>query len=78
MTPTYKHRLSLTKDKMEKVNFNDDSKTADSIVEHVPPKIDQARIAADEEHNLSVWDAISKNRLVVIWCVFFAFSGVAW
>ena len=63
---------------MEKGNINDDTKAADSVIEHVAPKVDQARIAAEEEHNLSVWEAISKNRLVVLWCVFFAFSGVAW
>jgi hypothetical protein len=63
---------------MEKVTINDENKAADSIIEHVGPKVEQARLAAEEEHSLSVWEAISKNRKVVFWCVFFAFSGVAW
>ncbi len=58
--------------------MNDDGKAADSIIEHVAPKAEQARIAAEEEHNLSAWDAIRQNKLIVFWCVFFAFSGVAW
>lgn len=63
---------------MEKSTIHDDPKAADSNIEHVTPKIEHARIAADEEHRLAVWEAISKNKLVVLWCVFFAFSGVAW
>ena len=69
------HRPKLN---MEKAPINDDGKAADSIIEHVAPKVEQARIAADEEHNLSVWEAITQNKVVVFWCVFFAFSGVAW
>jgi hypothetical protein len=63
---------------MEKVSVNDDNKAADSIIENVAPKVEQARIATDEEHSLSAWEAIGKNKLVVFWCVFFAFSGIAW
>jgi hypothetical protein len=63
---------------MEKAHINDDTKAADSIIEHVAPKVEQARLAAEEEHSLSVREAISKNKLAVFWCVFFAFSGVAW
>ncbi|KIW75231.1 hypothetical protein Z517_12005 [Fonsecaea pedrosoi CBS 271.37] len=65
---------------MEKLNIDDhhDGKAIDSIVEHVPPKVEQARAAAEEEHNLSAWEALSKHRTVVFWCVFFAFSCIGW
>ena len=64
---------------MEKAaDIHDENKAAHSIVERVAPKIEQARVATEEEHNLSVWDAISKNKDVVFWCVFFAFSAVGW
>jgi hypothetical protein len=63
---------------MEKVALNHDGKPVDTIIEDVGPKVEQARIAADEEHNLSVRDALSQNKLVVFWCVFFAFSCVGW
>jgi len=64
---------------MEKAtDIHDESKAADLTVERASPKVDQARVATEEEHNLSVWDAISKNKSVVFWCVFFAFSCVGW
>lgn len=55
-----------------------ESKSADSVVEDLAPKVEQARVAAEEEHTLSVWDALCKNKSVVFWCVFFAFSAVGW
>ena len=63
---------------MEKVNGVNDNKAVDSVIENIAPKAEQARIAAEEEHNLSIWEAVSNHKLVVFWCVFFAFSGVAW
>ena len=63
---------------MGKEEIYDESKGADSTVEHVAPKLEQARIATEEEHNLGVWQAISENKSVVFWCVFFAFSAIGW
>lgn len=63
---------------MGKEEILDDNKAADSTIENVPPKLEQARAAAEEEHRLSVWEALSKNKTVVFWCVFFAFSAVGW
>jgi hypothetical protein len=63
---------------MEKIALDHDGKPDDTVIEDVGPKVEQARIAAEEEHNLSVRDALSQNKLVVFWCIYFAFSGVAW
>lgn len=49
-----------------------------TMVEDLAPKVEQARVAAEEEHQLSVWDALTKNKVVVFWCVFFAFSAIGW
>jgi hypothetical protein len=59
-------------------NVYTESKARDSIIEDVPPKLEQARVAREEEHRLSVWDALSQNKIVVFWCVFFAFSCIGW
>ncbi|KAL6245954.1 hypothetical protein RBB50_007107 [Rhinocladiella similis] len=64
---------------MEKaVEFHDGTKPRGTVVENIAPKVEQARVAAEEEHQLSVWDALTKNKIVVFWCVFFAFSAVGW
>lgn len=64
---------------MEKVvDLHDGGKAADSAIENVAPKVEQARVAAEEEHQLSVWSALTTNKTVVFWCVFFAFSAVGW
>ena len=55
-----------------------DDKITDTTVKHVPPKLEQARLAAEEEHNLSVWRALTENKRVVFWCIFFAFSAIGW
>ncbi|KIV96703.1 hypothetical protein PV10_00532 [Exophiala mesophila] len=57
---------------------NYDDKLTDTTVKHVPPKLEQARLAAEEEHNLSVWRALTENKRVVFWCIFFAFSAIGW
>ena len=59
-------------------NIYNENKAGDSVVENVAPKLEQARVAADQEHRLSVWQALSQDRIVVFWCVFFAFSCVGW
>ncbi|KAK7899976.1 hypothetical protein LTR67_003722 [Exophiala xenobiotica] len=64
---------------MEKaVDVRGGSKATDSAIEDVAPKVEQARVAAEEEHQLSVWSALTTNKTVVFWCVFFAFSAVGW
>lgn len=64
---------------MEKTtDIRNESKAAGLAVEHVAPKIEQAQLAAEEEHNLSVWGALTHNKTVVFWCVFFAFSAIGW
>lgn len=59
-------------------DIQDQSKAADAAIENVAPKVEQARLAAAEEHQLSVWEALTKNKVVVFWCVFFAFGAVGW
>lgn len=64
---------------MEKAaDIRNESKAADLAIEHVAPKLEQAQIAAAEEHNLSVWEALTQNKTVVFWCIFFSFSAVGW
>jgi len=64
---------------MEKpVGLQHENKAIGSVMEDVPPKIEQAQIAAEEEHNLSVWGALTQNKRVVFWCIFFAFSAIGW
>jgi hypothetical protein len=64
---------------MEKaVDVRGGSKATNSAIEDVAPKVEQARVAAEEEHQLSVWSALTTNKTVVFWCVFFAFSAVGW
>ncbi|KAK5057779.1 hypothetical protein LTR84_011780 [Exophiala bonariae] len=64
---------------MEKpVDHHSENKAISSVIDDVPPKIEQAQIAAAEEHNLSVWGALTQNKKVVFWCIFFAFSAIGW
>lgn len=63
---------------MEKVAIENEDKAVNANIEDVAPKLEQAILAAEEEHNLTAWQAISQNKLVVFWCVFFAFSAVGW
>lgn len=64
---------------MEVTHYDDSHpKTSDTTIERVPPKLEQAQLAAEEEHNLSVWRALTENKRVVFWCIFFAFSAVGW
>ncbi len=64
---------------MEKMfDLHGGSKAAESAIETVAPKVEQARVAAEEEHQLSVWSALTTNKTVVFWCIFFAFSAVGW
>lgn len=64
---------------MEKpIDLQHENKAVGSVIEDVPPKIEQAQIAAEEEHNLSVWGALTRNKKVVFWCIFFAFSAIGW
>lgn len=51
---------------------------AENQIENIGVKAEEARIATENEHNLSVIEALKHNKRVVLWCVFFAFSGVAW
>jgi hypothetical protein len=60
------------------VDVHGGSKAADHAIENVAPKVEQARVAAEEEHQLSVWSALTTNKTVVFRCVFFAFSVVGW
>ena len=62
----------------EKLDTHGQEKAADSTVEDVILKGDDAAVAVAEEHSLSVWGALSSNKRVVFWCVFFAFSCIGW
>lgn len=53
-------------------------KTHISAIESINLKTEQAREAAAEEHTLTAWQAIRRNKRVVLWCIFFAFSCVGW
>jgi Sugar (and other) transporter len=53
-------------------------KTHISAIESINLKTEQAREAAAEEHTLTAWQAIRKNKRVVLWCIFFAFSCIGW
>lgn len=64
---------------MEKpADLHHENKAIGSVIEDVPPKLEQAQLATEEEHNLSVWGALTQNKNVVFWCIFFAFSAVGW
>ena len=49
-----------------------------TVEDTYPQKVDEAQIAAAEEHSLSVKDALLNNKLVVFWCIFFGFSSIGW
>ena len=53
-------------------------KLADTTIEHVAIKNEAVAAAVADEHSQGAWEAILNNKRVVLWCVFFAFSGVAW
>ena len=61
---------------MAEKNSHDEAKAVDSTIENVGLKTEQIREATAEEHRLTAWQAISSNRRLVFWCVFFAFSAV--
>ena len=55
---------------------HDEAKAMDTAIEDIGLKTEQARAAAAEEHNLTAWQAVARNKRLVSWCVFFAFSAI--
>lgn len=56
----------------------DDLKVNGETIEDIAPKAENAREALEAERNLTVWQALKKQKRVVFWCVFFAFATTGW
>lgn len=63
---------------MAEKTLHEEAKALDTMIDNVEPKTEQLQEATSEEHNLTVWKALTTQRRVVFWCVFFAFAAVGW